>query len=105
MTPTNPSRRSLLTGGFGTSPISLADKAEIVSLIVNVFPAHLHDVSDQIAKLPGAEVHGEDPIGKLIVVLEAATQGEIGTLANMISDMPHVLSAAMVFQATDDASV
>lgn len=103
MTLPNSSRRALLMGGLGApKPV---EKAEIVSLIVNAFPAHLGEVSAAITALPGAEVHGQDPKGKLIVVLEAPTQGEIGALANEISGIPHVLSAAMVFQATDEGSV
>lgn len=103
MTLSKSSRRALLLGGFGT-PAS-PGKAEIVSLIVNAFPAHLGEVSAAITALRGAEVHGQDPKGKLIVVLEAPTQGEIGALANEISGIPHVLSAAMVFQATDEGLV
>ena len=55
--------------------------------------------------MPGAEVHGQDPKGKLIVVLEAPTQGIIGAMADAISGLSHVISAAMVFQATDEAGV
>lgn len=104
MTASNSSRRALLFGGRASSPAG-ADRAEIVSLIVNAFPPHLEEVAATISAIAGAEVHAQDPKGKLIVVLEAPTQGEIGAIANAISGIPHVLSAAMVFQATDDASV
>lgn len=104
MTVSKSSRRALLLGGLGSSPL-IPQKAEIVSLIVNAFPDHLESVAAEIAAIPGAEVHAQDPRGKLIVVLEAPTQGEIGTMANAISGIPHVLSAAMVFQATDEGSV
>lgn len=104
MTVSSSSRRALLMGGLGSSPAA-RHKAEIVSLIVNAFPDHLDSVAAAIAAMPGAEVHAQDPKGKLIVVLEAPTQGEIGTMANAISGIPHVLSAAMVFQATDEGSV
>ena len=40
--------------------------------------------------------------GKLIVVLEEASQGAVGAKADAISGLPHVLSATMVFQASDD---
>lgn len=94
-------RRDLFSGAFRAGP----GAAEIVSLIVNAFPQHLDSVSRAIAALPGAEVHQTDHHGKLVVVLEAPTQGEVGALANAISGIPHVLSAAMVFQATDSGSV
>lgn len=93
-------RRAFITGTW-TSP---EWSVEIVSLVVNARPQHLDAVAVAIAALPGAEIHARDPIGKLIVVLEAATQGEIGATANHISGLPHVLSAVMAFQATDTAA-
>ena len=74
---------------------------EIVSLIVNAWPQHLDTVADAILQLGGTEIHGRDPKGRLIVVMEAATQGAIGAKTNVICGLPNVLSAVMVFQATD----
>jgi nitrate reductase NapD len=74
---------------------------EIVSLIVNAWPQHLDQVAEAILSLGGTEIHGRDPKGKLIVVMEEATQGAIGAKTNAISGLPNVLSAVMVFQATD----
>jgi periplasmic nitrate reductase NapD len=74
---------------------------EIVSLIVNAWPEHLDAVTSAILQLGGTEIHGRDSKGKLIVVMEATTQGAIGAKTNVISGLPNVLSAVMVFQATD----
>lgn len=90
-------RRAFITGSWRPPAASV----EIVSLVVNARPQHLDDVASAILALPGAEIHARDPIGKLIVVLEAPTQGEIGATSNQISGLPHVLSAVMAFQATD----
>jgi periplasmic nitrate reductase NapD len=51
--------------------------------------------------LGNTEIQGRDSKGKLIVVLEEASQGAVGAKANAISGLPHVLSATMVFQASD----
>lgn len=91
------SKRSFLSGSWDRSQ----ESAEIVSLVVSAKPGHLAGVADTIARMPGAEIHARDKSGKLIVVLEAPTQGEIGAMANEISGIPHVLSAVMAFQATD----
>ena len=56
-----------------------------------------------IAALPGCEVHARDPKGKLVVVIEAATTGAIGSTLNTIALLPDVLSAALVFHASDTA--
>lgn len=98
-------RRNFLRGkplGHGGNA---AGNIEIVSLVVNAFPQHLEEVAREVAALPGTDVHITDQKGKLIVVLEASTQGEIGSVANAISGIRHVLSAAMVFQATENLAV
>ena len=78
---------------------------EIVSLIVSTWPQHLDAVSASILALGNTEIHGRDPKGKLIVVLEEPSQGAVGAKTHEISGLPHVLSATMVFQARDDAEV
>ena len=79
-----------------------ACRVEIVSLIVGTWPKHLEAVSEAILALGNAEIRGRDPKGKLIVVLEEPSQEAVGAKMNAISGLPHVLSAAMVFQASDD---
>ncbi len=77
-------------------------RVEIVSLIVSTWPQHLGSVSDAILALGNTEIYDRDPKGKLIVVLEEESQGQVGAKTNQISGLPHVLSATMVFQASDD---
>jgi nitrate reductase NapAB chaperone NapD len=99
------SRRAFLGGQWTRTYPEHASQSnrqvEIVSLIVSTWPQHLDAVSEAVVAL-GAELHGRDPQGKLIVVLEEASQGAVGAKANAISGLPHVLSAVMVFQASDD---
>jgi nitrate reductase NapD len=103
------SRRAFIRGQW--SPDNPAQRpgsprqVEIVSLIVSAWPQHLDLVQDAILALGNSEIHGRDPNGKLIVVLEETSQGAIGAKANAISGLPHVLSATMVFQASDDEPV
>jgi nitrate reductase NapD len=103
------SRRVFIRGEW--SPAYPAQNAgsvrhvEIVSLIVSAWPEHMDAVSASILALGNTEIHGRDPKGKLIVVLEEPSQGEIGAKTHEISGLPHVLSATMVFQASDDAEV
>jgi nitrate reductase NapD len=49
----------------------------------------------------GCEIHARDPKGKLVVVIEAADAGVVGTMLNTIALLPHVFSASLVFHATD----
>ena len=100
------SRRAFIRGQWnpaypGQTSQSLR-QVEIVSLIVSTWPQHLDAVSEAVLALGNTEVHGRDPKGKLIVVIEEASQGAVGAKAHAISGLPHVLSAVMVFQASDD---
>ena len=83
--------------------VGSARHVEIVSLIVSTWPQHLDSVSAAILALGNTEIHARDPKGKLIVVLEETSQGLVGAKTHQISGLPHVLSATMVFQASDDA--
>jgi periplasmic nitrate reductase NapD len=76
-------------------------QVEIVSLLVSAQPQHLAAVAAAILDLGNCEIHAQDPKGKLIVVIEEESQGAIGAKANLIAGLPHVVAAAMVFQATD----
>jgi nitrate reductase NapD len=101
------SRRAFIRGQWNPlypeAPRARAPAAEIVSLIVQAKPEHLPGLIDRVSAVEGAEVHGHDPKGKLIVVLEAESQSMIGARMMEIDGLPHVLSVAMVFQATDTA--
>ena len=97
-------RREFLNGQWPKrSAESAALTAEIASVLVQVRPEKLDAVARAIEALRGAEIHGRDPRGKLVVVLEASDVGVIGTLLNTISLMPDVLTAALVFHGTDEA--
>lgn len=99
------SRRDFILGPWRTpGPEDMAQecRVEIVSLIVSTWPKHLDEVADAISALGNAEIRGRDTKGKLIIVLQEITQGAVGAKMNAISGLPHVLSAAMVFQASDD---
>lgn len=103
------SRRAFMCGqrspersGHGSQSLQV----EIVSLIVSTWPLHLDAVSAAILALGNTEIHARDPKGRLIVVLEEASQGAVGAKTHEISGLPHVLSATMVFQASHtDAAV
>ena len=77
------------------------DVVEIASILVRVRPEHLDEAARAIEALPGAQIYSRDPKGKLVVVLEAADTGSIGANFNVISCLPHVLTASLVFQGTN----
>jgi nitrate reductase NapD len=77
--------------------------AEIASILVQARPERLEEASRAITALPGTEIYSQDPRGKLVVVIEAPDVGAVGATLNQIAVLPSVLSATLVFHATDAA--
>jgi nitrate reductase NapD len=96
-------RREFINGRWTADAYSPNPPTEIASILVRTRPERLDMAVRAIEALPGAQIYSRDPKGKLVVVLEAANVGEIGTTLNTISLMPAVLTAALVFQGTDGA--
>lgn len=84
-----------------TRDLGVRGTVHISSALVSAMPAKAPAVARAIGALPGTEVaHVEN--GKIIVVLEGGTTGEIGSRLAAISLMPDVLSASMVFEQIAD---
>ena len=95
-------RRALITGRVLTAERVVAPPGgEIASILVQARPEQLAAVEAEIAALSGCEIHGRDPRGKLVVVVEAADAGALGSTLNTIALLPHVHSASLVFHAID----
>lgn len=76
---------------------------DIASVLVQARPQRLAEVEAAITAIKGCEIHGRDPKGKLVVVIDASDAGAIGSTLNTIALLPDVFSAALVFHAIDTA--
>jgi nitrate reductase NapD len=95
-------RRTLITGRVLTAERVVAPPGgEIASILVQARPDRLDDVEAGIVALSGCEIHGKDPRGKLVVVVDAPNAGSLGATLNAIAVLPHVHSASLVFHAID----
>ena len=95
-------RRTLITGRLLTADrIITPPGGEIASILVQVQPERLARAEAAIAALAGCEIHGRDPRGKLVVVVDAPDPGSLGTTLNTIAALPDVYSASLVFHAID----
>jgi periplasmic nitrate reductase NapD len=94
-------RRRFLRGGWVAGPAS--EHGEIASILVQTRPERLAAAEQAIAAIPGAEIFGRDPIGKLVVVVEAAEVGAVGGMLNTIAVLPDVLTANLVFHAASSS--
>ncbi|WP_332685346.1 chaperone NapD [Bosea sp. (in: a-proteobacteria)] len=69
----------------------------ISSAVVSTFPERCDAVVRQINALPGSEVHRVEN-GKIVIVLEGESTGEIGARLTGIALFDGVLSANLVFE-------
>jgi nitrate reductase NapD len=97
----NLDRRELINGRWAKPGADASDTVEIASVLVHARPERLDAVAQAVEALPGTQIYGRDPKGKLVVVIEAADTGAVGAILNTISGLPHVLTAALVFQGSD----
>ena len=105
-TPTNQQtvidRRALISGRLADPNRVIAPPGgEIASILVQARPERLAAVETAILTLSGCEIHGRDPKGKLVVVIDAPDAGVIGTKLNSIALLPDVYAASLVFHAID----
>ena len=95
-------RRALITGRVLTADRVVAPPGgEIASILVQARPERLAEVEAAILALSGCEVHGRDPRGKLVVVLDAPDAGALGATLSAISRLADVHTASLVFHAVD----
>jgi periplasmic nitrate reductase NapD len=95
-------RRALITGRLLTAEQVVAPPGgEIASILVQARPERLAEVETAIVALAGCEIYGRDPKGKLVVVVDAADAGALGSTLNTIALLPDVYTASLVFHAID----
>ena len=95
-------RRALISGRLVNPDRVIAPPGgEIASILVQARAENLTEVEAAIVTLAGCEIHGRDPRGKLVVVIDAPDASSIGSTLNTIALLPHVYTASLVFHAID----
>lgn len=69
----------------------------ISSIIVHAKPAKLPSVRGGLEQIPGVEIHAATDDGRLVVTIEAASDGETTGIFDRINAMDGVMSVAMVY--------
>lgn len=73
----------------------------ISGIVVATRPEHLSKITEAVDELPWAEVHFSDPVGRLVVTLEAADLDQSMERMKALQGIPHVLSAALAEFCSD----
>jgi len=79
----------------------MSDAVHISSLVVHVRPDRSAAVRGEIAALDGAEVHAGTEDGKLVVVLETASEAETIARIAAIHEMKGTIAASLIYHEID----
>ncbi|RJX75519.1 nitrate reductase [Vibrio sinensis] len=79
------------------------NEVHISSLVVHVAPEFLSETKAKIESYENAEVYGDSPEGKIVVVLETQNQGFITDTIDAINNLPNVLSTVLVYHQIESA--
>ncbi len=77
-------------------------ESHISSLVVHVRPDRMESVRKAILDA-GAEIPVEDPVGKIVAVLESEHETAVSRFADAITGHEGVIAANLVFHSIDDA--
>jgi len=82
---------------MGAASPTEGSSLHISSIVVHVYPARLAPVRGAVDEMPGLETHAATDDGKLVVTIEAPSEGESVVLMDNVRALPGVLAVAMVF--------
>jgi len=71
-------------------------------ILVLAPPERCAEVADSLNQIPGVEVHICEPQGRIIAVQEATTIDDEVAGLRRIKDLPHVISAELVYHYLGD---
>ncbi len=90
--------------GLRTAPVAGHPDSSgiyVAGLVVHTRPESLERVRAGLSRLSGAEVHAADPRGKLVVTLEAASDGVIADLLSTIPEIPGVIACTLAHEHSE----
>jgi periplasmic nitrate reductase NapD len=94
--PVSWSRRDLLSGRSAASS-GMEGEHHITGLVVHARPERLSGVLAVLRDMPGVEIHGDSPAGKIVVTLETRTEHDVVQRMGEIGELSGVLSTALVY--------
>ncbi|WP_321340284.1 chaperone NapD [Breoghania sp.] len=80
----------------------MTDPVHIASLLVQSMPDRCAAVEEEISQIPKAEIAHRDGQGRLIVILETASEAEIVKALIDIQLFTGVVSASLVYHQMDE---
>jgi periplasmic nitrate reductase NapD len=74
----------------------------ISGVLVRSRPEKIAVVTTALAALPGVEVHGANPDGRLVVTVEQRSDRLLAETVLKLQDLPGVISASMIYHQYEE---
>lgn len=75
---------------------------KIVSLLLSVRPDRIPSVREELAAIPGVQVHGEASTSRLVVTIENDGGGDLMPSVLAAQGLPGVLATTLTYEFSDD---
>ena len=76
----------------------------ISSLVVRCLPQRLETVMAAVAALPDVEIHGSDPRGRFVVLLESESDTKLIDTIRKIEEVAGVINTSMVYHHAEQVN-
>ena len=86
--------------GIGKEPeltVETPERIHISSFVVRCLPEKLQQVMAAVEAMPGLEIHGNDPCGKFIALLDVDSEKALIETITAIEVMKGVVNTSMVY--------
>ena len=74
----------------------------ISSVVVKCAPEYLEFVLDKLRESGDCEIYASDELGRIIIILEGETTEDESEKLRRIQEIPHILSAEMVYAFSEN---
>lgn len=74
----------------------------IVSVLIRALPQRQREVEERLTQLPGVELHVSTGDGRFIVTVEGERRRDVGDVVIKLHGLEGVLTAAMVYEYTEN---
>ena len=84
---------------------SEVQEVHITSLVVQAVPEAVRQVASVLEDMPDADVHRADETGKIVVILETMSLGDVTDQVDAIRRVPDVINVTLVYHQIEDAAL
>jgi len=77
----------------------------ISGVLVRSYPENVQSVWQELIKIEGVEVHGNNDDGRMVVTVEQETAGQLSDMLGRMNDIHGVLSTSMIYHEFEETNI